>query len=217
MNQISSEKFKELLHDEMKIMFGGFMGNGAAHNLIELIKDSNINNIYAISNDAGLTDYGLGKLISTEQISLLKASHIGLNPSVAKRMAEQTMVVELVPQGTLVECIRAGGFGLGAVVTPTGVGTILEKEDNTLIIDGRKFLVEKPITADLAVIYGTICDKYGNVKYKGTTQNFNTQMAMASSTVVMEVEKIIDDVFDPNEIIIPHNIIDYYYVKEGGK
>lgn len=117
--------------------------------------------------------------------------------------------VELVPLGTLVERIRAGGSGLGGVLTPTGVGTLVEEGKQTMEIDGRKYLLEKPIKADVALIYGTKADKFGNVFLHGTTRNFNTVMAMAAKTVIVEADEIVDDCLDPDMVTIPGVFVDY--------
>lgn len=214
MKFIQLNEVEELLSDNLTIMFGGFMGNGSPHNLIDVLVDSKINFITAICNDAGLEDYGLGKLIRTEKITKLIASHIGLNPNVAKQMNNNLIDVRLLPQGTLIECIRAGGYGLGAVITPTGVGTPLETPENTITIDNRKYLIEKPLNADLSIIYGTKCDILGNIKYSGTTQNFNTKMTLASEKVIVEVEEKVDYIFDPDEIDMHYSLIDYIYVNK---
>lgn len=121
--------------------------------------------------------------------------------------------VELVPMGTLIEKIRAKGTGLGGVLTPTGVGTVLEENKKTMEIDGKTFIFEKPLGADFALIYGTKVDKFGNVSYYGTTRNLNTIMATAADTVIVQADELVD-CLDPNEVVIPGLFVDYIVVKE---
>ncbi|MBR4927601.1 MAG: CoA transferase subunit A, partial [Alphaproteobacteria bacterium] len=130
-----------------------------------------------------------------------------------RQMHDGEMSVELVPQGTLAERIRAGGAGLGGVLTPTGVGTIVENGKQTIEIDGKKYLLEKALKADVALIYADKADKYGNLAYYGTTRNFNTVMALAASTVIVEAQEYIDGTLDPNEIVVPGVLVDYVVVK----
>ncbi|MCG7587219.1 3-oxoacid CoA-transferase subunit A, partial [Photobacterium sp. OFAV2-7] len=180
---ISKSGIAELLHDNMTIMIGGFMANGAPEGLIDLLLENNISNITLISTDTGTPETGSGRLIKAKRVSKLYASHIGLNPETGNQMNTGTLDVELVPQGTLAERIRAGGAGLGGVLTPTGLGTLVAENKQVINIDGTDFLLEKPIRADLALIRGSVVDTKGNVFYKRTTQNFNPRMATAADTV----------------------------------
>lgn len=124
-------------------------------------------------------------------------------------MHDGSLEVELVPMGTLVERIRAGGAGLGGVLTPTGVGTVVEEGKQTMELDGRKYLLEKPLKADFALIYGTKADKFGNVYLEGSTRNFNTVMATAAKTVIVETDELVEDSLDPNMVTIPGVFVDY--------
>ncbi len=215
MDKITSiEEFKKLLFDGMTIMVGGFMAVGTPEKLIDAIKDSNVKNLTIICNDAGFPNKGVGKLIANHQVSHLYASHIGLNPEAGKMMSEGTMKVTLIPQGTLAEQIRAKGAGLGGVLTPTGVGTIVEEGKEKLTIDGKEYLLEKPLGADLALILGHKVDKFGNVVYAKTTRNFNPIMAMAAEKVVVYARNIVFKI-DPDNIVTPHIFVDYIVKEEN--
>lgn len=211
---IDKEKFKELLKDDMTILSGGFMSAGASDVLIEAIKESGVKGLHIISTDAGYENKGVGKLISAGRVKRLTASHIGLNPLVGKMMNEGTLEVELVPQGTLAERIRSAGAGLGGVLTPTGIGTILEEGKQVIEVQGKHYLLEEPIRADLAIIHGHQVDQMGNVVYRGTSRNFNPLMAMAAEVVVVGGEEIVEKgSLNPECIATPHPLIDYI-VKE---
>ena len=166
-----------------------------------------------ISNDTTYPDADKGKLIVNKQVKKLITSHIGTNPETGKQMHTGELDVELVPMGTLIERIRAKGTGLGGILTPTGVGTVIEENKQTMVVDGKKFIFEKPIGADFALIYGSKVDKFGNVSYYGTTRNLNTIMATAADTVIVEAEEFVDCI-DPNEVVIPGLFIDYIVVKD---
>lgn len=196
-------------------MVGGFLSCGAPSCLIDELANRKISNLTMISNDTTYPDADKGKLIVNKQVKKLITSHIGTNPETGKQMHSGELEVELVPMGTLIERIRAKGTGLGGILTPTGVGTVIEKNKQTMIVDGKKFIFEKPIGADFALIYGTKVDKFGNVAYYGTTRNLNTVMATAAETVIVEADEFVD-CLDPNDVIIPGLFIDYIVVKEGG-
>ena len=180
---VSLEEAVALIPDGATIMCGGFMGCGNAHKIIDALSKSGKGNFTLISNDAsqpggplGEDYYGVAKLVHNGQISHLIATHVGLNPEVAVRMHDGSMKVDLIPQGSLAEMIRAGGAGLGGVLTPTGVGTIVEDNKDFVLgkvtVDGREYLHMRPLRADVAIICGHKIDKAGNVWYKGTTRNF---------------------------------------------
>ena len=213
---ISKSGIAELLHDNMTIMIGGFMANGAPEGLIDLLIENNISNITLISTDTGTPETGSGRLIKAKRISKLYASHIGLNPETGNQMNAGTLDVELVPQGSLAERIRAGGAGLGGVLTPTGLGTLVAEGKQVINIDGTDFLLEKPIRADLALIRGSIVDTKGNVFYKRTTQNFNPLMATAANTVIVEAEKLVDaGHIEPEAVHTPGLYVDHIYQGES--
>jgi len=213
MKLIDINQFKTHFKDNLTIMVGGFMAVGTSEKLIDALVETNVKNLTIICNDAGFPDKGIGKLISNNQVRRLLASHVGLNPNVAKMMSERSLEVELIPQGTLVEQIRAGGAGLGGILTPTGIGTIVEERKQKITVDGKEYLLEKPLKADIAILRGTKVDKYGNVIYNATTRNFNPIMAMAAEKVFVFAENFVDSL-DPNNIMTPHIFIDYI-IKEN--
>ena len=194
-------------------MVGGFLECGAPDILVDELVNQNIGNLTMISNDTTYPHADKGKLIVNKQIKKLITSHIGTNPETGKQMHSGELDVELVPMGTLIEKIRAKGTGLGGVLTPTGVGTVLEENKKTMEIDGKIFIFEKPLGADFALIYGTKVDKFGNVSYYGTTRNLNTIMATAADTVIVQADELVD-CLDPNEVVIPGLFVDYIVVKE---
>lgn len=216
MNKVCSlEQIKPLLKDGMSIMIGGFLACGTPEKLIDLLISENIKDLTIIANDTSFVDRGIGKLIVNEQVKKVIASHIGTNAETGRLMTEGKLEVELVPQGTLAERIRAAGAGLGGVVTPTGVGTIVEDGKQKLTIDGKEYLLEMPIRADLALVYSSVADKNGNALYYGTTRNFNPIIAMAADTVILETETLVEvGEMDPNNVVIPGVLVNYIVGEE---
>ncbi|GBL01241.1 acyl-CoA:acetate CoA transferase subunit alpha [Vibrio harveyi] len=207
-------QIESLLHDGMIIMIGGFMATGAPERLIDLLIKKDIKNITLISTDTGSPGRGSSRLIAEKRVKKLYASHIGTNPETGKQMNEGTLEVELVPQGTLAERIRSAGAGLGGVLTPTGLGTIVAENKRVIEIDGKQYLLEMPLKADLALIRGSKVDRRGNVFYSKTTQNFNPLMATAAETVVVEPEQIVElgDI-EPEAVHTPSLYVDYILVE----
>lgn len=187
---ISAEKLSALFKDGMTIMVGGFLANGTPERIIDELIKSGVKDLTLIANDTSYPDRGCGRLIANHQVKKLIASHIGTNPMTGDQMNTGELVIEFSPQGTLAERVRAGGAGLGGVLTPTGLGTVIEEGKQKIEIDGEVFLLEKPIRADFAFIKGSVGDEFGNLIYKGTTQNFQPLMAMAADCVVAEIEEI---------------------------
>lgn len=211
---VSLEQVRPLLKDGMSIMIGGFLGCGTPEKMIDLLIETNVKNLTIIANDTSFVDRGIGKLIVNGQVKKVVASHIGTNAETGRLMTEGKMEVELVPQGTLIERIRAAGAGLGGVLTPTGVGTMVEEGKEKLTIDGNEYLLELPIKADLALVYASVVDEIGNAVYYGTTRNFNPIIATAAETVIVEAEKIVKaSELDPNHIVTPGVLVDY--ITEG--
>lgn len=188
---ISVEEAVAKIKDGMTIMVGGFLSAGSANKIIAALAQSNVKNLTIICNDAAYVDKGDGMLISAKKVKKLIASHIGTNPAAIEQFNNKEMEIQFVPQGTLAECIRAAGAGLGGVLTPTGIGTIIEEGKEKITVDGKEYLLEKPIHADVALLGATIADESGNLIYKGTTQNFNTMMATAADLVIAEVQQIV--------------------------
>jgi acetate CoA/acetoacetate CoA-transferase alpha subunit len=201
------------ISDGASIMVGGFMACGTPEILIDALVDKNVKNLTIICNDAGVSGRGVGKLLSNGQIKTLIASHVGLNPEVARRMntdaPEDKLECILVPQGTLAEQIRAGGAGLGGFLTPTGVGTIIADGRQVVSIDGKDYLLEKPLKADFALIRGTVTDKFGNITYNGTTRTFNPMMATAADYVIVGTCEIVEiGAIDPNHVVTSGVFVD---------
>jgi acetate CoA/acetoacetate CoA-transferase alpha subunit len=200
--------------DGAVIMVGGFMTCGTSETVMEALERKGVKNLTLICNDAGFPGRGAGRLIRSGQAKRIIVSHAGLNPEVAERMKNGTLEVVFVPQGTLVERIRAAGSGLGGVVTPTGVGTIIadgefEPAKKVLKINGKDFLFEPPIRADVAVLGGTIVDEFGNAIFKGSTKNFNPIMATAADYVIAGAEKIVKvGELDPDAIHVSGIFVD---------
>lgn len=205
---IDGQIFKSLLKDGMVIHVGGFLTNGSPERLIDLVVESGVKDLTIVCNDGGYEGNGVGKMINNGQVKKLIASHIGTNPDVGRLMNEEKLMVELVPQGTLVERIRAYGAGLGGILTPTGLNTLVQEGKEVINVKGKDYLLEEGLGADMALIGGAIADKYGNLKYKETMRNFNPMMATAAEIVVVEPVKVID-VLDPENVITPNPFVDY--------
>ncbi|MDO5415172.1 MAG: CoA transferase subunit A [Bacillota bacterium] len=193
------------IKDGAVIMVGGFMACGTPEILIDALVEKNVKDLTIICNDAGVPGRGVGKLLTNGQIKTLIASHVGLNPEVAARMntdvEEDKLECILIPQGTLAERIRAGGAGLGGFLTPTGVGTIVAEGKQVINVEGRDYLLEKPLKADFALIRGSVTDKFGNTIYNGTTQTFNPMMATAAETVIVGACEVVEvGELDPNNV-----------------
>jgi len=213
---ISIEEAISHIKDGMTIMIGGFLGCGSPHRLIDALVEKGVKDLTLICNDSGFPDIGAGKLVVNRQIKKLIASHIGTNRETGNQMNAGELEVVLVPQGTLAEQIRAGGAGLGGFLTPTGVGTVIEEGKQKIEIDGKTYLLELPLRADVALIAGHTVDKFGNIVYYGATRNFNTLMATAADTVIVEAENIVEvGEIDPNQVVTPGIFVDY--IVGGGK
>ncbi|WP_031473805.1 CoA transferase subunit A [Agathobaculum desmolans] len=200
--RLSVKQAVELIPDGAVIMCGGFLGCGTAHRLIDALVASHKKNLTIICNDAGLLEgpngeayYGIAKLIHNRQVSHLIATHIGLNPEATEQMNAGSMRIDLLPQGSLAEMIRAGGAGLGGILTKTGIGTLVEDAKDYVVgrqtIDGVDYLLMRPLRADIALICGQQVDDEGNVWYEGTARNFNQVMATAANIVIVEAEQIV--------------------------
>lgn len=204
----------EKIKNGATIMIGGFEGVGVPEHLIDTLIDKGIGDLTIITNDTSFVGIGIGKLIDDYRVSKLIASHIGTNPETGRQMNSGKMEVSLIPQGSLVESIRAGGFGLGGILTPTGLGTVAEENKRVIEVDGKPYLLELPIKADFALLYAKWGDRAGNLKYHGTMVTFNTVMAMAADTVIAEVDEIVEDGYlDPDGVHTPGIMVDYMVKK----
>ena len=202
--RISHAGLRPHLRDGMSILFGGFMGVGTPDGIVDEILDAGITNLTIIGNDTGTPEVGIGRLIAARRVGKVIASHIGTNPETGRQMIAGEIAVELVPQGTLAERIRCGGSGLGGVLTPTGVGTVVEEGKTKLSFDGIDYLVEHPIRADLAILQAHCADEAGNLVYQRAARNFNPIMALAGNFVVAEADTIVPaGALDPDLVMTP--------------
>ncbi len=207
---VSIEEAISHIKDGMTIMVGGFLGSGSPHKIIDALVKKEVKDLTLICNDTAFPDLGVGKMVVGKQFKKVIVSHIGTNQETGRQMNAGETEVVLVPQGTLVEQIRAAGAGLGGFLTPTGVGTLVEEGKQKIEIDGKTYLLELPVKADIAIIFGNKVDKKGNVYYEGAARNFNIVMSMAADTVIIEGETIVDvGQIAPQEVVIPSIFIDY--------
>jgi acetate CoA/acetoacetate CoA-transferase alpha subunit len=195
-------------------MVGGFMGVGTPEPVMDEIVRQKKGDLTVIANDTAAPGTGIGKLIGARLLRRVIVSHIGLNPETQQQMLAGDLQVDLVPQGTLVERIRAGGFGLGGVLTATGIGTVVEEGKRTIAVDGRDYLLETALRADFAIVHAFIADYLGNLSYVLTARNFNPLMAMAADTVVVQAENIVPvGVISPDHVVTPAPVVDYLIAK----
>jgi len=202
----------------MTVMIGGFLAVGTPTGLVNALLDSGAGDLTIIGNDTAFPDSGVGVLVVNKRVKKAIVSHIGTNPETGRQMMAGEMQVELVPQGTLAERIRAAGAGLGGVLTPTGVGTIVEEGKEKLTVDGKEYLLEKPLKADLALLKAKKADKAGNLIYNKAARNFNPVMALAADLVVAEVEELVEvGQLDPDEVMTPGILVDKIIVSGEAK
>ena len=202
--RISLAELRPRFKDGMSILFGGFMAVGTPDGIVRDILASGVKDLTIIGNDTAGPETGIGILISNKRVRKVIASHIGTNAETGRQMIAGEIEVELVPQGTLAERIRCGGAGLGGVLTPTGVGTIVEEGKTKLSFDGIEYLVERPLRADLAILKAHRADDKGNLTYQRAARNFNPLMAMAADYVVAEVDEIVNaGEIDPELVMTP--------------
>ncbi|RJR34800.1 MAG: 3-oxoacid CoA-transferase subunit A [Desulfobacteraceae bacterium] len=203
------------VQDGATLMIGGFMGCGTPDTILNHLVEKGVRNLNVIANDTAVIGEGIGKLIDHEQIGRLTASHIGLNPKTGRQMNEGRIEVELVPQGTLAERIRAGGAGLGGFLTPTGLGTVVQEGKQVIDVGGREFLLELPLRADVALIKAFKADERGNLVFRLSARNFNPVMATAADYVVAEVEQYVGtgDIA-PDEVHLPGVFVDAVVLKD---
>ncbi len=197
-----------------KLMIGGFNYGGIPYSLVDALAESGVDDLELIANDTAYEGVGHGKLVENGQVRKVVASHVGLNKSTQRLFNEGKMELELVPQGTFVERVRAGGFGLGGILTPTGVGTVHEDGKQVLEVEGKRYILELPLKADVAFIRGYRADRYGNLTYFGTNRNFNPAMATAAEMVIAEVDAILEvGELDPNDVVTPGILVDILVLK----
>ncbi|SDI25971.1 acetate CoA-transferase subunit alpha [Propionivibrio dicarboxylicus] len=202
--------------DGMTVLYGGFMGVGTPAGLVKCLLDSGACKLTLVGNDTAFPDTGVGPLIVKKRVGKLVTSHIGTNPETGRQMIAGELEVELVPQGSLAERVRCGGAGLGGVLTPTGVGTIVEEGKTKLCFDGKEYLVERPIRGDIALIKARKADRSGNLVYERAARNFNPLMALAADLVVVEADELVDvGELDPECIVTP-GVVVHKIVVTGG-
>jgi acetate CoA/acetoacetate CoA-transferase alpha subunit len=200
----------ELIPDGASVMIGGFMGVGTPERLVDELVRQKKRGLTVIANDNALPGTGIGKLVSAGVMRKTIVSHIGLNPETQKKMLASELEVELVPQGTLIERIRAAGYGLGGVLTPTGVGTVVETGKARIEVDGKPFLLETALRADFALVQAMLADYLGNLSYALTARNFNPVIALAARTVIVDAEHIVPvGVIPPDHVVTPAPVVDY--------
>lgn len=210
MQTISAAEAAAKIPDGASVLIGGFMAVGTPERIIDEIVRQKKRNLTVIANDSALPGAGIGKLITARLVRKLIASHIGLNPETQKQMMSGELEVELVPQGTLIERIRAGGFGLGGILTPTGVGTVVEEGKQKIELNGSAYLIEVALRADFALIHAFLSDYQGNLSYALTARNFNPIVAMAADTVIASAEHIVPiGLIAPDHVVTPAPIVDY--------
>ena len=212
---VTAEQAVSGIKDGAVIMFGGFLGCGTSEVLIDALLEKGVKDITVICNDTATPTTGVGRLVAAKRVRKVIASHIGTNPETGAQMNSGETEVELIPQGTLAERIRCAGYGLGGVLTPTGLGTEAEKGKEVIVSDGKSYLLEKPLKADFAILGASLADKSGNLFFKGTTKNFQPLMATAADTVIVYAEKLVETgEIDPDTVDTPGIFVDYIAVKE---
>ena len=211
---LSPEEAIKSVKEGMSVMIGGFNYGGVPYTLVEALEKAGTKGLTMISNDTSYATVGHGRLVAAGQIKKVIASHIGINKKTGEQYNAGTLELELVPQGTFVERIRCGGFGMGGFLTPTGLGTKVEEGKQVIEVDGKKYLLENPLRADVALIRAHKADRMGNLTYFGTNRNFNPTMATAADLVIAEVDSIVEvGELDPNNIVTPGILVDILVVK----
>ena len=222
---ITAREAASLIPSHSTVMFGGFIGCGAAHQIIRAIDETDVEDIVGIFDDGALLNgpdgseyYAWARLIHSGKIKKYIGSHIGSNPDASAKWASGELELDLLPQGSMAEMIRAGGMGLPGILTATGIGTSVEESpwvDRILEIGGKNYLLMKPLRADFAVISGYLVDTRGNIWYKGTTRNFSPLMAMAADAVIVEAEHLVaPGTIAPENVVTPGILVDYIVVRE---
>jgi acetate CoA/acetoacetate CoA-transferase alpha subunit len=211
------EKVMPYFHDDMSLMFGGFGGVGSPPSLIDAIIEKGVKDLVLIGNDTGFPHIGIGKIVSLCRAKKVIASHIGSNPIAGKLMTEGTMEVEFSPQGILAERIRAGGVGLGAILADIGMDNeMVSSGKPRFTLNGKEYLIETALTAEVSIVFAKKCDPYGNLIYDKSARNTNPLVAMAGNITIAEVEEIVPlGSLKPDEIMTPGVFVDYVIPSKG--
>ncbi|WP_312199426.1 acetate CoA-transferase subunit alpha [Anaerospora hongkongensis] len=204
------EQAMQNIEDGMTLMIAGFLAVGTPEVLVDALVFQGTKQLTVIANDTAFPDKGIGKLVVDGRLKKVIVSHIGTNPETGRQMNTGKIEVELVPQGTLAERVRAGGAGLGGILTPTGIGTMVAEGKEVITVDGKRFLLEKPLRADVALIKAYQADTAGNLVFRRSARNFNPLMAMAAKVVIVEAENIVEaGQIDPDQVMTPGIFVDW--------
>ena len=207
---INQQAAAAMIKDGMTVMIGGFLAVGTPETIVDALVAAGVKNLTVIGNDTATPEKGIGKLVVSKQLKKVIVSHIGTNPETGRQMNAGEVAVELVPQGTLAERVRAGGAGLGGILTPTGLGTIVAEGKQVIAVDGREYLLEKPLKADVALLKAHTADKAGNLVFRRSARNFNPLMGMAADIVIVEAQNIVEiGALDPDAVMLPGIVVDY--------
>jgi len=207
---ISVKEAADLVKEGMTVMVGGFLANGSPENIIDALVEKNVKNLTLICNDTGFPDKGVGKMVVNKQFKKMIVSHVGTNPETANQMNSGETEVVLTPQGTLAEKVRCGGNGLGGFYTPTGIGTEVAEGKEIRVINGKEYMFETPLRADVALLRASVADKKGNMIFNKTMKNFNPIMATAADLVIVEADKIVEvGEIDPEHVMCSGIFVDY--------
>jgi len=213
---ISMQEALSHFHDGMTLLAGGFGGVGNPPTLIQGILDKGIRDITLISNDTAFPHIGIGKLVTEKRVKKVIASHIGSNPNAGAQMTAGELEVEFCPQGILAERVRAGGVGLGGILSDVGIGTIAEKGKQKLVVDGKEYLLETPLTAEVSIVHAKKADRFGNLVFDTSARNFNPLVAMAGDITIVEADEIVEiGELNPEEIVTPGVFVNYIVQSEG--
>lgn len=211
---ITQQTAASMVQDGMTVMIAGFLAVGTPETLVDALVATGVKNLTVIGNDTATPEKGIGKLIVNKQLKKVIVSHIGTNPETGRQMNAGELAVDLVPQGTLAERVRAGGAGLGGILTPTGLGTIVAEGKQVITVDGREYLLEKPLRADVALLKAHTADKAGNLVFRRSARNFNPLMGMAADIVIVEAQNIVETgAIDPDAVMLPG--ITVHYLVQG--
>ena len=215
MKTISVTEAVAMIPDGATLMIGGFITCGTPEPLIDELVRQGKRDLTVIANDTGIPGGGIGKLVRAKLLRKVLVSHIGLNKETQQQMMDGDLEVDLVPQGTLIERIRAGGAGLGGILTPTGVGTVIEQGKQKICVEGREYLLESRSAQDFALVHAVMSDYLGNLAYALTARNFNPIIATAATTVIVDAEHVVPTgVIAPDHVMTPAPLVDYVIVEE---
>ncbi len=210
---ITPQEAVSLFCSGQTVMIGGFLNCGCPQAVIDELLKTDINNLTLIANDTAVPEKSRGQLVCAYKIKKAVVSHIGTNPETVRQMNAGEIEVDLQPQGSLAERIRAGGAGLGGILTPTGLGTSAQDGKQIINVDGNDYILETPLKADIALVYATYGDKYGNLAFYGSTKNFNALMPPAATTVIAEIDELIEPAINPNNVSVAGIYVDYLIVR----